>query len=111
MHVMKLCVQTNRRLGDQLILVIMFTLGGKWTTYRSMAVDAVDAAVKKCELKQKQGSGTDGLILDGGYHWTPNHYIKLAQDYGNEMFWINCLLNLSQFYFDQKHLEFLLLNR
>ena len=47
-----------------------------------MAVDAVDAAVKKCGLKQKNASGTDGLILDGGYHWTPNHYIKLAQDYG-----------------------------
>ena len=48
-----------------------------------MAIDAVDAAVAKCGLKQKQGSGTDGLILDGGYYWTPNHYIKLAQDYGN----------------------------
>ncbi|CAK8675012.1 unnamed protein product [Clavelina lepadiformis] len=58
--------------------------GGKWTTYRSMATDAVDAAVKHCGLSPKRPSGTDGLILDGGYHWTPNHYIKLAQDYGLE---------------------------
>ena len=57
-------------------------LGGKWTTYRSMAIDAVNAAVKYCGLKQKRESGTDGLILDGGYRWTPNHYIKLAQNYG-----------------------------
>lgn len=47
-----------------------------------MAIDAVDAAVKKCGLPSKNPSGTDGLILDGGYSWTPNHYIKLAQDYG-----------------------------
>ena len=57
-------------------------LGGKWTTYRSMAVDTVDAAIEKCGLTPKHPSGTDGLTLDGGYRWTPNHYIKLAQNYG-----------------------------
>ena len=56
--------------------------GGKWTTYRSMAVDAVDAAVRSANLTEKRPSSTDGLILDGGYHWTPNYYIKLAQNYG-----------------------------
>ena len=60
------------------------TVGGKWTTYRTMAIDAVDAAVKNCNLSPKNPSGTEGLILDGGYHWTPNHYIRLAQLYGEQ---------------------------
>lgn len=50
-----------------------------------MAIDAVDAAVKHCNLRERRSSGTDGLILDGGYHWTPNHYIKLAQQYGTAL--------------------------
>ncbi|XP_039266240.2 glycerol-3-phosphate dehydrogenase, mitochondrial-like isoform X1 [Styela clava] len=58
--------------------------GGKWTTYRSMAYDAVEAAVKHCDLKPARPSGTDGMILDGGHNWTANSYIKLAQDYGLE---------------------------
>jgi len=70
-----------------------FSLGGKWTTYRSMAIDAVDAAVKSAGLKQERPSSTDGLILDGGYHWTPNYYIKLAQDYGKLIFKIMQFLN------------------
>ena len=47
-----------------------------------MAVDAVDAAIKSGDLSPEHPSSTEGLILDGGYHWTPNHYIKLAQDFG-----------------------------
>jgi len=47
-----------------------------------MAIDAVDAAVKHCNLKPSSPSGTDGMLLDGGYQWSPNYFIKLAQDYG-----------------------------
>nr|CAB3250536.1 glycerol-3-phosphate dehydrogenase, mitochondrial [Phallusia mammillata] len=72
--------------------------GGKWTTYRSMAVDAVDAAVKHCGLVEKSPSGTDGMLLDGGYQWTPNHFIKLAQDYGLET---DVAKHLSNTYGDQ----------
>ena len=50
-----------------------------------MAADAVDAAVKKCGLEQEHSSSTDGLILDGGYQWTPNYYITLAQRYGKSV--------------------------
>ena len=56
--------------------------GGKWTTYRAMAKDTVDAAIKACELEPATDSGTDGLLLEGAQGWTPNHYISLAQDYG-----------------------------
>ena len=57
--------------------------GGKWTTYRSMASDTVDEAVKCCRLKPEfKNCQTDGLILEGGEGYTPNLYIKLVQDYG-----------------------------
>lgn len=58
--------------------------GGKWTTYRAMAYDTMEAAMKHCDLKPVRPSGTDGMTLDGGHNWTPNSYIKLAQDYGLE---------------------------
>ena len=47
-----------------------------------MAVDALDAAIEACNLKPSSKSQTDGMILDGGYEWTPNHYISVAQSYG-----------------------------
>jgi glycerol-3-phosphate dehydrogenase len=56
--------------------------GGKWTTYRSMALETVDAAVKESNLKQKMPSQTDGLLLEGAHQWTPTMYIKLVQDIG-----------------------------
>ncbi|GFQ90669.1 glycerol-3-phosphate dehydrogenase, mitochondrial [Trichonephila clavata] len=58
--------------------------GGKWTTYRVMAKEAVDAAVQKCNLKPKSDCQTDGLLLEGASGWTPNMYIRLVQDYGLE---------------------------
>ena len=60
--------------------------GGKWTTYRSMASDTVDEAVKSCQLQPEFTScQTDGLILEGGEGYTPNLYIKLVQDYGIDL--------------------------
>ena len=61
---------------------ISFSLGGKWTTYRSMAKDAVDAAIKTCNLQPKNDSLTDGLLLEGSHGWTPNMFIRLVQDFG-----------------------------
>lgn len=58
--------------------------GGKWTTYRVMAKEAVDAAVKACNLEPSSESQTDGLLLEGAYGWTPNMFIRLVQDYGIE---------------------------
>ncbi|XP_059486047.1 glycerol-3-phosphate dehydrogenase, mitochondrial-like [Neocloeon triangulifer] len=59
--------------------------GGKWTTYRSMAVDTLDEAVKSCGLKPEYvKSQTDGLFLEGGRGWTPTMYITLVQDFGLE---------------------------
>ncbi|XP_033629601.1 glycerol-3-phosphate dehydrogenase, mitochondrial-like [Asterias rubens] len=58
--------------------------GGKWTTYRSMAKDAVDAAIQTCKLQPKNDSLTDGLLLEGSHGWTPNMFIRLVQDFGLE---------------------------
>ncbi|XP_054721428.1 glycerol-3-phosphate dehydrogenase, mitochondrial-like [Uloborus diversus] len=58
--------------------------GGKWTTYRVMAKETVDAAIKTCNLDPKSDCQTDGLLLEGARGWTPNMYIRLVQDYGVE---------------------------
>ncbi|CAH0557804.1 unnamed protein product [Brassicogethes aeneus] len=59
--------------------------GGKWTTYRSMSEETIDAAVKACNLKPThEKSQTDGLLLEGAHEWTPTMYIRLVQDFGLE---------------------------
>ncbi|XP_051284271.1 glycerol-3-phosphate dehydrogenase, mitochondrial isoform X1 [Dicentrarchus labrax] len=57
--------------------------GGKWTTYRSMAEETLDAAVKAHNLSSEPCK-TVGLMLEGGKGWTPTLYIRLVQDYGLE---------------------------
>jgi len=55
--------------------------GGKWTTYRAMAVDTVDATVEAAGLEAGP-SMTDGLLLEGAHNWTPTMFIRLVQDLG-----------------------------
>ncbi|CAN0825746.1 Glycerol-3-phosphate dehydrogenase SDP6, mitochondrial [Linum grandiflorum] len=55
--------------------------GGKWTTYRGMAEDAVDAAVKSAKLNPMNGSLTHQLRLTGGDGWQPSYFTVLAQQY------------------------------
>ncbi|XP_053139203.1 glycerol-3-phosphate dehydrogenase, mitochondrial isoform X2 [Hemicordylus capensis] len=57
--------------------------GGKWTTYRSMAQDTIDAAIKAHGL-QAGSCKTVGLFLQGAEGWSPTLYIRLVQDYGLE---------------------------
>nr|XP_046238132.1 glycerol-3-phosphate dehydrogenase, mitochondrial isoform X3 [Scatophagus argus] len=57
--------------------------GGKWTTYRSMAEETLDAAVKAHGLSTEPCK-TVGLVLEGAKGWTPTLYIRLVQDYGLE---------------------------
>lgn len=61
--------------------------GGKWTTYRSMAEETIDAAIKACNLERKctfLNSQTHCLLLEGAHDWTPTMYIRLVQDFGLE---------------------------
>ncbi|XP_077369292.1 glycerol-3-phosphate dehydrogenase, mitochondrial [Festucalex cinctus] len=57
--------------------------GGKWTTYRSMAEETLDAAIKTHALPAEKCK-TVGLMLEGAKGWTPTLYIRLVQDYGLE---------------------------
>ncbi|XP_042429233.1 glycerol-3-phosphate dehydrogenase SDP6, mitochondrial-like isoform X1 [Zingiber officinale] len=55
--------------------------GGKWTTYRSMAEDAVNAAIEAGKLKPSNGCVTDHLRIAGGDGWDPVSFTILAQQY------------------------------
>ncbi|XP_022990271.1 glycerol-3-phosphate dehydrogenase SDP6, mitochondrial-like isoform X2 [Cucurbita maxima] len=55
--------------------------GGKWTTYRGMAEDAVSAAIKSGKLKPTNECVTDKLRLVGGDGWEPAYFTALAQQY------------------------------
>uniref|UniRef100_A0A8C3GQP3 Glycerol-3-phosphate dehydrogenase n=1 Tax=Cairina moschata TaxID=8855 RepID=A0A8C3GQP3_CAIMO len=57
--------------------------GGKWTTYRAMAQDTIDAAIQAHDLNAGS-SKTIGLQLQGAEDWSPTLYIRLVQDYGLE---------------------------
>lgn len=58
-------------------------LGGKWTTYRSMAEETLNTAIKSHSLTADPCK-TVGLMLEGAKGWTPTLYIRLVQDYGLE---------------------------
>lgn len=55
--------------------------GGKWTTYRAMAEEAVDEAVKVFGLENKVTNGcvTDRVRLIGSDGWSRNMFIGLTQ--------------------------------
>ncbi|XP_009760652.1 glycerol-3-phosphate dehydrogenase SDP6, mitochondrial isoform X2 [Nicotiana sylvestris] len=55
--------------------------GGKWTTYRSMAEDAVDAAIKSGKLNPANKCLTYNLQLIGADGWEPASFTILAQQY------------------------------
>ena len=55
--------------------------GGKWTTYRAMAQETVDEAVKIFHLENRVKSGcvTETLRLVGSHGWSRNMFIGLVQ--------------------------------
>lgn len=56
--------------------------GGKWTTYRQMAKEAVDEAIKLGKLNPPiPETKTEELMLVGAEKWDPLLYIHLAQKY------------------------------
>lgn len=60
--------------------------GGKWTTYRKMAEEGVDEAVRVFGLEGKVKSGcvTESLRLVGSDGWSRNMFIGLIQRVGAE---------------------------
>jgi glycerol-3-phosphate dehydrogenase len=55
--------------------------GGKWTTYRLMAQDAVDAAVRTGLTPLALPCATAGLRLVGGAGYTSALFTEVAQSY------------------------------
>ncbi|KAF6754931.1 DAO-domain-containing protein [Ephemerocybe angulata] len=60
--------------------------GGKWTTYRKMAEECVDEAVRVFGLEGRARSGcvTEHVRLVGSEGWSRNMFIGLIQTYGLE---------------------------
>ncbi|GAA98993.1 uncharacterized protein L969DRAFT_548382 [Mixia osmundae IAM 14324] len=60
--------------------------GGKWTTYRAMAEETVDAAVEAFGLQAsvQRPCRTEKLKLLGSHGWHKNLYIRLVQQFGLE---------------------------
>ncbi|GAA6020494.1 hypothetical protein JCM11491_001374 [Sporobolomyces phaffii] len=58
--------------------------GGKWTTYRAMAEETVDAAIKEFSLKPERGCITAKVQLVGSQGWNKMMFIKLIQQFGLE---------------------------
>ncbi|XP_010554549.1 PREDICTED: glycerol-3-phosphate dehydrogenase SDP6, mitochondrial-like [Tarenaya hassleriana] len=55
--------------------------GGKWTTYRSMAEDAVNAAIESGKLNPKNGCITNRVKLVGAEGWDQSSFAVLAQQF------------------------------
>jgi glycerol-3-phosphate dehydrogenase len=77
---------TQELVRNHLVLVsekgLITIAGGKWTTYRQMAEDAVDKAVELFHLKPKSSPRTQTLMLVGAHEYTPLLFVKLIQTYG-----------------------------
>jgi glycerol-3-phosphate dehydrogenase len=56
--------------------------GGKWTSYRKMAEEAVDQAIQSYALKPARGCQSDRLQLVGAEHFEPAGERVLNQTYG-----------------------------
>ncbi|EJU03376.1 DAO-domain-containing protein [Dacryopinax primogenitus] len=63
---------------------LLTVAGGKWTTYREMAEETVDTAVKAFDLKPASPCKTQAVRLVGGHGWTDTMFIRLIQQYGLE---------------------------
>lgn len=56
--------------------------GGKWTTYRAMAMETVDKAIDVFDLKPTDVCHTDKVMLVGSKGFSSTMFIRLVQDFG-----------------------------
>lgn len=59
--------------------------GGKWTTYREMAEETVNEAIKAFQLEPLRGCVTRHVRLIGSHSWSPTMYVRLLQEFGLDM--------------------------
>ncbi|KAG0253861.1 mitochondrial glycerol-3-phosphate dehydrogenase [Mortierella polycephala] len=58
--------------------------GGKWTTYRAMAAETIDEAIKEFNLKPARDCTTDRVKLIGSHGYSKTMFIRLIQQFGLE---------------------------
>lgn len=75
---------TRDHLIEQSPSGLLTIAGGKWTTYRKMARNVVDRAVKQFSLKTGSGCRTHRICLVGGKNYDPKGDTVLAGEYGLE---------------------------
>ncbi|KAI8341848.1 FAD dependent oxidoreductase-domain-containing protein [Chlamydoabsidia padenii] len=56
--------------------------GGKWTTYRAMAMETVDKAIEVFDLKPTDVCHTDKVMLLGSKGYSSTMFIRLVQEFG-----------------------------
>jgi len=76
---------TSNALRDHVVHVdedgVITITGGKWTTYRLMAQDAVDCAVQSAKFEHVKPCKTASLKLVGAAGWSPALFTEVAQNY------------------------------
>ncbi len=60
---------------------LISVLGGKWTTYRAMAEDAIDTVMQFLAIPAVPCT-TSSHRLAGSEEWSPNFWTELVRDYG-----------------------------
>ncbi len=77
---------TAQQVREHLIIVspsgLVSMAGGKWTSYRKMAEEAVDQAIETGKLKPASPCRTRELCLVGATHYAPEIGDVLRKDYG-----------------------------
>ncbi|KAI8988874.1 FAD dependent oxidoreductase-domain-containing protein [Pilobolus umbonatus] len=79
-------IRTESLVRNHLISIsqnkLLTIAGGKWTTYRAMAEEAVDAAIKEYDLKPKNKCQTEYIKVIGGDTYSKTMFIGLIQHFG-----------------------------
>lgn len=77
---------TAQLVREHLLMVspsgLLSMAGGKWTSYRKMAEEAVDQAIATCGLQPMHACQTRNLRLYGAEHYAPEIAQVLTNDYG-----------------------------
>jgi glycerol-3-phosphate dehydrogenase len=77
---------TAQQVREHLLMVsasgLLTMAGGKWTSYRGMAEEAVDRAIVSAGLRASSPCRTLDLKLVGAEHFSPDIFLVLTRDYG-----------------------------
>jgi glycerol-3-phosphate dehydrogenase len=61
---------------------LLTATGGKWTTYRIMAMETIDKAIWAFKLRPRRPCVTENVKILGGHKYTKELYMRLQQELG-----------------------------